>query len=87
MPFSKYTAFLSRKNKKAYGNLRAWRGIGTPIALASGPVDWGRYRDTSAQELAALVEGKWARLPAPTAAEEPTVLRLLDDGAVFRSIE
>ncbi len=31
------------------------------IALASGPVDWGRYRDTSAEELAALVEAKRAR--------------------------
>jgi non-homologous end joining protein Ku len=48
------------------------------IALASGPVDWGRYRDTSAEELAALVEAKRARQPAPTAAAEPTVLRLLD---------
>jgi non-homologous end joining protein Ku len=48
------------------------------IALASGPVDWGRYRDTSAEELAALVEAKRARQPAPTVAEEPTVLRLLD---------
>ncbi|MFL5244136.1 MAG: hypothetical protein ACJ8FY_18685 [Gemmataceae bacterium] len=48
------------------------------IALASGPMDWGRYRDTSAEELAALVEAKRARLPAPPAAEEPTVLRLLD---------
>src|SRR5450755_552428 len=48
------------------------------IALASGPVDWGRYRDTSAEELTALVEAKRARQPEPTAAEEPTVLRLLD---------
>jgi DNA end-binding protein Ku len=48
------------------------------IALASGPVDWERYRDTSAEELAALVEAKRARLPAPSAAEGPTVLRLLD---------
>jgi len=48
------------------------------IALASGPVDWERYRDTSAEELATLVEAKRARQPAPTAAEEPTVLRLLD---------
>jgi DNA end-binding protein Ku len=48
------------------------------IALASGPVDWGRYHDTSAEELAALVEAKRARQPAPTSAEEPTVLRLLD---------
>src|SRR5258707_13704547 len=51
---------------------------GPLIALASGPVDWGRYRDTSAEELAALVEAKRARQPAPTAAGEPTVLRLLD---------
>jgi DNA end-binding protein Ku len=48
------------------------------IALASGPVDWERYRDTSAEELAALVEAKRARLPEPSATEEPTVLRLLD---------
>ncbi len=48
------------------------------IALASGPVDWGRYRDTSAEELAALVEAKRARLPEPSATEEPIVLRLLD---------
>jgi DNA end-binding protein Ku len=48
------------------------------IALASGPVDWGRYRDTSAEELAALVEAKRARQPAPTPSDEPTVLRLLD---------
>jgi DNA end-binding protein Ku len=48
------------------------------IALASGPVDWERYRDTSAEELAALVEAKRARLPEPSAPEEPTVLRLLD---------
>jgi non-homologous end joining protein Ku len=48
------------------------------ITLASGPVDWARYRDTSTEELAALVEAKRARQPAPTAAEEPTVLRLLD---------
>jgi DNA end-binding protein Ku len=48
------------------------------IALASGPVDWERYRDTSAEELAALVEAKRARQPAPIPSEEPTVLRLLD---------
>jgi DNA end-binding protein Ku len=48
------------------------------IALASGPVDWERYRDTSAEELADLVEAKRARLPEPSASEEPTVLRLLD---------
>ena len=48
------------------------------IALASGPVDWERYRDTSAEELATLVEAKRARQPASIPSEEPTVLRLLD---------
>ena len=48
------------------------------IALASGPVDWGRYRDTSAEELAALIEAKRAQQPPPAVAEEPVVLRLLD---------
>jgi DNA end-binding protein Ku len=48
------------------------------IALASGPVDWERYRDTSAEELAALVEAKRAQTAEPSATEEPTVLRLLD---------
>ena len=33
-------------------------------ALASGPVNWGRYRDTSAEELAALIEAKRAQQPA-----------------------
>jgi DNA end-binding protein Ku len=48
------------------------------IALASGPVDWARYRDTSAEELAALVEGKQMKQPPPRVADEPVVLRLLD---------
>jgi DNA end-binding protein Ku len=47
------------------------------IALASGPVDWARYRDRSAEELAALIEAKRAQQPAPEAAEEPVVLHLL----------
>jgi DNA end-binding protein Ku len=52
---------------------------GQLIALASGPVDWARYRDTSAEELAALIEAKRAQQPPPAAAaEEPVVLRLLD---------
>jgi non-homologous end joining protein Ku len=46
--------------------------------LASGPVDWTRYRDTSAEELAALIAAKRAEQPPPAAADEPVVLRLLD---------
>jgi DNA end-binding protein Ku len=51
---------------------------GQLIALASGPVDWGRYRDTSAEELAALIEAKRAQQPPAAVADEPVVLRLLD---------
>jgi DNA end-binding protein Ku len=51
---------------------------GQLIALASGPVDWARYRDTRAEELAALIETKRAQQPPPAIAEEPVVLRLLD---------
>jgi DNA end-binding protein Ku len=49
------------------------------IAAASGPLDWSRYCDTSAAELAALVEAKVANRAPTTAAEEPSaVLQLLD---------
>jgi DNA end-binding protein Ku len=48
------------------------------LALASAPVDWTRYRDTSAEELAALVEAKRVQQAPPSAAEEPVVLQLLD---------
>jgi DNA end-binding protein Ku len=52
------------------------------IRLASAPLDWTHYRDTSADELVALVEAKrvqQAPPPAPAPAPaEPTVLRLLD---------
>ena len=49
------------------------------IALSSAPVDWARYRDTSAEELAALIKAKIASRPVPAAAEEPVgVLHLLD---------
>jgi non-homologous end joining protein Ku len=48
------------------------------IALASAPVDWERYRDTSAEELAALVEAKRVQQAPPSVAEEPVVLQLLD---------
>jgi DNA end-binding protein Ku len=51
---------------------------GQLIALASGPVDWARYRDTSVEQLAALIEAKRAQQPPVAAAEEPVVLRLLD---------
>jgi DNA end-binding protein Ku len=47
------------------------------IALASGPLDWSRYDDTSAAELRALIEAKVARQPVP--ADEPVaVLNLLE---------
>jgi DNA end-binding protein Ku len=49
------------------------------IDAASGPLDWSRYRDTNAEELAALVEAKVARRALPAAADEPiAVLQLLD---------
>ena len=48
------------------------------IALATGPVDWGRYRDTSAEELAALIEAKRAQQPPQTVVDEPVVLSLLE---------
>jgi DNA end-binding protein Ku len=51
---------------------------GQLIALASAPLDWARYRDTSAEELAALIQAKIARQPPPTPAEEPAVLNLLE---------
>ena len=48
------------------------------IALSSGAVDWGRYRDTNAEELAALLESKIAQEPRTAPAEEPVFLSLLD---------
>jgi DNA end-binding protein Ku len=49
------------------------------IALSSGPLDWARYRDTSAEELAALLQAKIADQPPAAPAEEPVaVLQLLD---------
>ena len=49
------------------------------IALSSGPLDWSRYRNTSAEELAALLQAKIAEQPAAVPAEEPVaVLQLLD---------
>ena len=43
------------------------------IALGSTSVDWTRYRDTSAEELEALIEAKVAQQP-PTAPEEPVAV-------------
>jgi DNA end-binding protein Ku len=51
---------------------------GRLIALASAPLDWGRYRDTSAEELAALVQAKVARQPPAAPAGEPALLNLLE---------
>src|SRR5262245_13427779 len=48
------------------------------IGLAGGPLDWSRYRDTSAEELAALVEAKVAQQPPLTNPAAPTVLHLLE---------
>jgi len=49
------------------------------VAPGSGPADWARYRDTSAEELAALLQAKVADQPPPAAAEEPAaILQLLD---------
>ncbi len=49
------------------------------IALSSGPLDWARYRDTSAEELNALRAAKIADQPAAAPAEEPVaVLQLLE---------
>ena len=49
------------------------------IALSSGPLDWSRYRDTSAEELASLLQAKIAEQPPAVPAEEPVaVLQLLD---------
>jgi DNA end-binding protein Ku len=50
---------------------------GQLIALASGPVDWARYRDSNAEELAALIQAQIARQPAAALAEEPVLLPLL----------
>ena len=48
------------------------------IAVSSGPLDWTRYRDTSAEELSALLRAKIADRP-PAAPDEPiAVLQLLD---------
>jgi DNA end-binding protein Ku len=48
------------------------------IALAGGPLDWSRYHDTSADELAALVEAKIAQQQPVTSPDEPAVVHLLE---------
>jgi DNA end-binding protein Ku len=49
------------------------------IDAASGPLDWSGYRDTTAEELAALVEAKVANRALPAAGDEPIAgLQLLD---------
>jgi DNA end-binding protein Ku len=63
-------------------------GVATPaeqelaaqlIALSSAPLDWARYRDTSAEELTALLQAKIADQPPAAPADEPVlVLQLLD---------
>ena len=45
---------------------------------ASGPLDWSRYRDATAEELTALIEAKITRRPLTAPAEEPVAaLQLL----------
>ena len=49
------------------------------IDAACGPLDWARYRDTTAEELAALVEAKVANRPSVAPAAEPAaMLQLID---------
>jgi DNA end-binding protein Ku len=48
------------------------------LALASAPLDWARYPDRSAEELAALVQAKIAQQPLAAPVEEPVVLNLLE---------
>jgi DNA end-binding protein Ku len=51
---------------------------GQLVALASGPLDWSRYQDTSAAELAQLIAAKVAKLPPPADTEPAAVLPLLE---------
>jgi non-homologous end joining protein Ku len=49
------------------------------LGLASGPLDWTRYRDTSAEDLAAWMESKIAKQTLPAPGDRPAaVLRLHD---------
>lgn len=49
------------------------------IDAATSPLDWGRYRDTTTEELTALIEAKVAGQPLPTASAEPRAVILLLD--------
>ena len=40
---------------------------GQLLALAGGPLDWSRYQDTSATDLATLIAAKVAEQPPPAA--------------------
>jgi non-homologous end joining protein Ku len=49
------------------------------IALASAPLDWSRYRDTTAEELTNLLQAKIAKQPQAVPDDEPVaVLQLLE---------
>jgi DNA end-binding protein Ku len=49
------------------------------LGLASGPLDWTRYRDTSAEDLAAWIEAKVAKETLSAPGDQPAaVLRLHD---------
>ena len=49
------------------------------IDAASGPINWDRFRDTTAEELTALIEAKLANQPLQAPLDKPkAVLQLLD---------
>jgi DNA end-binding protein Ku len=48
------------------------------IALARAPLDWSRYPDRGAEELAALIQAKIVQQPPAAPAEETVILNLLD---------
>ena len=48
------------------------------LALVSAPLDWARYPDRRAEELAALIQAKIAQQPPAIPAEEPAVLNLFE---------
>jgi DNA end-binding protein Ku len=70
----------------AFADLRGAMGSPEEIRLAnmlidaaSGSVDWSRFRDTTTEELTALIEAKIAGRPLAAPSEEPVaVLQLLD---------
>jgi DNA end-binding protein Ku len=48
------------------------------IALARAPLDWSRYPDRGAEELAALIQAKIVQQPPAAPAEETVILNLLE---------